>query len=111
MTKGLFALLLAGTLVVPLSVPAFGEDGTVGLGAGRDVQAPPPAWDARLLPPVPHLDAMPWLYSGKPTSALGIEHLYGPKLQTLGPFLLPPEIPPPRLSWDAAPAGVRPMAE
>jgi hypothetical protein len=105
MTKGLFALLLAGTLTAPLSVPAVGEDGTVGLNAPRDGQAQPQAWDVRPLPPVPYLDTMPWLFSVSPTSALGIEHLYGPKLQTLGPFLLPPVIPPPQLSWEVAPLG------
>src|SRR5262245_17565326 len=104
MSKGLFALLLAGTLMVPLSIPASGQDSTVGVGAGRNGQTQPPAWDAAPLPPVPYLDTMPWLYSGKPASALGVEHLYGPKLQTLGPLLVPPEIPPPRLTWDAAPA-------
>ena len=102
MTKGLFALLLAGTLAIPFSVSAMAEDATVGLGAARDVQAP--TWEPLPRSPVPYLDTMPWLYSGKPASALGIEHFYGPKLQTLGPFLLPPEIPPAQLSWDAAPA-------
>ena len=40
MTKGLFALLLAGSLMVPLITPALGGESTVGLGGALagDVQ-------------------------------------------------------------------------
>jgi hypothetical protein len=39
MTKGLFALLLAGALMVPHMTPAFGTESTVGIGGPR--HAPP----------------------------------------------------------------------
>src|SRR5690348_8619804 len=110
MTKYLFVLLTAGTLMVPLATSAPGEDGTVGLGVSRGV-AQAPAWDARSGAPVPYLDTMRWLYFGQPASALGAGHLFSPKLQTLGPFLLPPVIPPARFSWDAVPSGSRPTTE
>ena len=48
MTKGMFALLLAGALMVPHVTPALGTDSTLGLGHGPapqgnggDLQLPP----------------------------------------------------------------------
>ena len=84
MTKGMFALLL-GALMVPHVTPALG---TLGLG-----HAPAPQGNGRdlQLPPIPHLDTLRWL----DTDARGpkVDILMGPKLDTLGPFLLEPEIP------------------
>ena len=86
MTKGMFALLLAGALMVP-HVPALGTDSTLGLGQAQSPQAS----GGLQLPPIPHLDTLRWLDTG----ALGpkVDTLMGPKLDTLGPFLLEPKIP------------------
>jgi hypothetical protein len=86
MTKGLFALLLAGALMVPHVTPALGTDSTAGLG-----QAPAPqANNGDLqLAPIPHLDALRWLNTG--ARGPKVDTLLDPKLDTLGPFLLEPE--------------------
>jgi len=88
MTKGLFALLLAGALMVPHVTPALGTDSTLGLG-----HAPAPQGNGRdlQLPPIPRLDTLRWLHTGARGPKVDI--LMGPKLDTLGPFLLEPEIP------------------
>lgn len=101
MTKELFALLLAGALMVPSIKPAGGEGGTVGLGT---TQAEPQAgsqaetWGALQLAPVPHLDAMPGLTADTLLKGPNVEMLTAPKLDTLGPFLVEPIIPPRRFS-------------
>ena len=61
MTKGMFALLLAGALMVPHVTPALGTDSTAGLG-----QAPAPQANGGdlQLPPIPHLDTLRWLNTG-----------------------------------------------
>jgi hypothetical protein len=85
MTKGMFALLLAGALTVP-HVPALGNDSTQGLGQAQSPQA---GGDLQL-PPIPYLDTLRWLDKGVPGPK--VDTLMGPKLDTLGPFLLEPEI-------------------
>jgi|SRR6185369_15751905 hypothetical protein len=87
MTKGMFALLLAGALMVPHITPALGADSTVGLG-----QASAPQAKDLQLPPIPYLDTLRWLDTG--VHGLKVDTLIRPKLDTLGPFLLEPEIPP-----------------
>ena len=86
MTKGMFALLLAGALMVPHVTPALGTDSTLGLG-----HAPAPQGNGRdlQLPPIPHLDTLRWSDTGARGPKVDI--LMGPKLDTLGPFLLEPE--------------------
>jgi hypothetical protein len=87
MTKGMFALLLAGALMVPHVTPALGTDSTVGLG-----QTPVPHANGDLqLPPIPYLDTLRWLDSG--ARGPKVDTPLNPKLDTLGPFLLEPEIP------------------
>ena len=88
MTKGMFALLLAGALMVPHVTPALGTDSTLGLG-----HAPAPQGNGRdlQLPPIPHFDTLRWLDTGARGPKVDI--LISPKLDTLGPFLLEPEIP------------------
>jgi len=85
MTKGMFALLLAGALTVPHLTPALGTDSTLGLGPAQS-----PDGDLQL-PPIPHLDTLRWLDTG--VRGRKVDTLMGPKLDTLGPFLLEPEIP------------------
>jgi hypothetical protein len=88
MTKGMFALLLAGALVVPHVTPALGTDSTVGLGQTSASQA---NGGALQLPPIPYLDTLRWSNTG--VRGPKVDTLMGPKLDTLGPFLLEPEIP------------------
>jgi hypothetical protein len=88
MTKGLFALLLAGSLMVPHVTPALGTESTVGIGGTQHQLA---SGEALQLPPVPHLDTLRWLDSG--ARGPKVDSLLGPKLDTLGPFLVEPEIP------------------
>jgi hypothetical protein len=74
MTKGLFGLMLVGTLAVALSGAAQGIDRTVGLGTTRDTlslsQTP-----ALPLPPIPELETMPWMATSTVPK--------GPKIDTL----------------------------
>ena len=88
MTKGMFALLLAGALMVPHVTPALGTDSTLGI---RPDQAPQVNGGALQLPPIPYLDTLRWLDTG--ARGPKVDTLMGPKLDTLGPFLLEPEIP------------------
>jgi hypothetical protein len=88
MTKGMFALLLAGALMVPHVTPALGTDSTVGLG---QASAPQANGGDLQLPPIPYLDTLRWLDTG--ARGPKVDTLMGPKLDTLGPFLLEPEIP------------------
>jgi hypothetical protein len=88
MTKGMFALLLAGALMVPHVTPALGTDSTLGI---RPRPAPQVNGWALQLPPIPYLDTLRCLN----TRARGpkVDTLMSPKLDRLGPFLLEPEIP------------------
>lgn len=92
MTKTLFALLLAGTLMVPHITPAVGNDNTVGLGSAR-AGSFPTGWSNLPLPGVPHAETMPWLNRGSMSKGSKVDLLWEPKMDTLGPFLLQPEIP------------------
>jgi hypothetical protein len=104
MTKELFALLMAGTLLIPLITPALGDDATTGFGIRRP-SMPPVATDQTLpLPALPHLEGIPWLNSGPSVRGLKVDTLFGPKLDTLGPFLLQPAIPGTYVSVRAGPS-------
>jgi hypothetical protein len=92
MTKRMFALLVAGTLTFPHITPALGNDATVALG-GKGANWTQ-IWAALSLPPVPHLETMPWLTSDSFLRGPKIDLLLGPKIETLGPFLVAPSIPP-----------------
>jgi hypothetical protein len=88
MTKGMFALLLAGALVVPHVTPALGTESTVGL---RQPSGSQTNKGGLQLPPIPYLDTLRWSDTG--VHGPKVDTLMGPKLDTLGPFLLEPEIP------------------
>jgi hypothetical protein len=98
MTKTLFALALASTLMVPHITPAFGNDSTVGFGVLRPAGAARQTWKELQLPAVPYLETMPWLTRGLPAANSKVDMLWQPHGDTLGPFLLQPEIPPSRFS-------------
>lgn len=103
MTKELFAILMAGTLLIPLITPALGEDVTTGFGVRRPDAAPVAAEQALPLPSLPQLEGVPWLNPGAPVKGLKVDTLFGPKLDTLGPFLLQPAIPGAQVSVRAGP--------
>jgi hypothetical protein len=86
MNKELFALLMAGTLLIPLITPALGDDATTGFGIRRP-NVPPVATDQALpLPALPHFEGVPWLNSGSSVKGPKVDTLFGPKLDTPGPF-------------------------
>ena len=103
MTKTLFALMLAGTLMVPHITPALGNENAMGTGFHRASPAQQ-SWDSIRLPAIPHLESMPWLTRGSLTSGTKVDMLWRPGLDSLGPFLLQPEIPTTKLSWGRASA-------
>jgi hypothetical protein len=98
MTKELFALLLAGALMVPSIKPAGGEEGTVGLGTPPQADTQAGTWGTPQLAPVPHLDATPWATADTRLNDPKVEILTDLQLDTLGPFLVEPTIPPRRIS-------------
>jgi hypothetical protein len=97
MMKGLFALLLAGTFMIPPVNPAFGNDSTVGLGSDRSSQLESETWSGLPLPPVPHLDTMPWLSSRAAGTGTKFDNLSWPQ-SMLRPFPVQPEMAPPPFS-------------
>jgi hypothetical protein len=103
MTKKLFALLLAGTLMVPHITPALGNDSTVGVGMRRGGASSVQPWNDLRLAPVPYLETMPWLTYGSAAKDSKVDMPWGPKLETLGPFLVEPAIPPAKLSLNRRP--------
>ena len=103
MTKTLFALALASTLVVPHITPAFGNEGTIGFAGARSLFTAQQQWNDLQLPAVPHLETMPWLTRGVPAANSKVDMLWQPR-GTLGPFLLQPEIPPSKFSSTHQPA-------
>ncbi|MBX9773513.1 MAG: hypothetical protein K2Y71_03780 [Xanthobacteraceae bacterium] len=91
MSKGLFALMLAGTFMVPHVNPAVGTDSTVGLRV-QEPRSQVQYWGALPLAPVPHLETTPWLTPEFLLKGPSIGIL-SPRLETVGPFLVAPSIP------------------
>jgi hypothetical protein len=92
MTRKLFALLVAGALVVPQVTVAFGSDSIVAGESSRGASSPAGSWGDLHLPPVPYIETMPWLMDGTAARGSKVDMLWSPKLDTLGPFLIQPEI-------------------
>jgi hypothetical protein len=93
MTKTLFALMLAGTFIVPYIAPAVGNESAnepAGIYRASSAQK-----ETLSLPAIPHLDTMPWLTRGSLTARPKVDMLWP---ATLGPFLLEPNIPPTKFS-------------
>lgn len=105
MTKGLFALLLAGALMVPHIT--LGNDGTVGLGGPPQRQPQAGSWEALPLPSIPHLETMPWATSDFALRGPKIDFLLGPEPKTLGTVLVQPPAPPTQFFSNARPAESR----
>jgi hypothetical protein len=68
MTKTLFALMLAGTLMVPHITPAVGNESTTATGEVQRASSVQQSWESIRLPAIPHLESMPWLTRGSLTS-------------------------------------------
>lgn len=101
MTRKLFALLVAGTLMVPQVSAAFGSDSIVAGGSSRGASSSAGSWGDLHLPPVPYIETMPWLMDGTAAQGSKVDMIWSPKLDTLGPFLIQPEIPPAKFSLGA----------
>src|SRR5947208_12592087 len=98
MTQTLFALMLAGTLIVPHITPALGNENTMGIGGVHRASSAQQSWDSIRLPAIPHLESMPWLTRGLLTNGTKVDMLWRPGLHRLDPFWLQPETPPMKLS-------------
>ena len=89
MRNGMCVALIACSLAA-FPVVANGADSTIGLGTGRSAHSQPEAWASLPLPPVPHINTMPWLTSGSLLRGPKIDILIGPAPDALGPFLVGP---------------------
>ena len=105
MTKTLFALVLAGTLMVPHITRALGNESPMGIGEVHRASSAQQSWDSIRLPAIPHLESMPWLTRGSLTSGTKVDMLWRPDLDSLDRFLLQPEVPPTKLSLGRTSAG------
>jgi hypothetical protein len=92
MIRAALMLLLGGCLLpVPLS-GAYGGESIVRQVPRQDAATLP-------LPPVPHLDTIPWLTSALDfNSRPNVDPELKPKLDRLGPFLIDPVVPPTQFS-------------
>jgi hypothetical protein len=91
MLKALFALSMAGTLLVPHVTPALGYERPVGLEATKQDHSQPAKWETLPLPAIPYLDTMPWLFSEQPKRPK-VDIWMNPQLQNVGPLLAAPTI-------------------
>jgi hypothetical protein len=93
MTRALFTLLLGSSLVVLPLFAALGNESAAG-----PILRPAPR-PALPLPPVPHLDTIPWLTSAVDfRSRPNVDVRLTPRLDSLAPFLIDPVIPPNQFS-------------
>jgi hypothetical protein len=95
MTKTLFALMLAGTFMVPHITAAIGNESTTEIARTNRVSSAQQRWESIGLPAIPHLDTMPWLTRGSLTAGPKIDMLWP---ATPGPSLLELSIPPTKFS-------------
>jgi hypothetical protein len=87
MSKGLYALMLVGTLMVTQIAPTLGEEETTQLGVMRQDRTQAQSRGQLQLPPVPYLESMPWLNSRSASKRIKTDYLLDPKFEVLGPFL------------------------
>jgi hypothetical protein len=78
MTAKMFAWVLAGALMVPQAASA--NDATLAPAAGS---AKAGSLNALPLPPIPHLDTIPWLAGGGAQARQEVDILLGPKFETV----------------------------
>jgi hypothetical protein len=84
MTKTLFALMLAGTFMVPHITAAIGNESATEIAGNNRVSSAQQRWESIGLPAIPHLDTMPWLTRGSLTA--------GPKIDMLWPAIPRPSL-------------------
>jgi hypothetical protein len=84
------SVALIACLLAAFPVAANGADSTVGLGTGRSAYSQPQTWASLPLPPVPHINTMPWLTSGSLLRGPKIDILIGPAPDAVGPYLVSP---------------------
>jgi hypothetical protein len=108
MTKTLFALMLAGTFMVPHITPAIGNESKAEIAGIKGASSAQQAWDALSLPAIPHLDTMPWLTRGSLTTSPKVDMLWP---ATVGPFLLESNIPPTKFSSTHRSTEITPRTE
>jgi hypothetical protein len=101
MRKELCIALVASQLAVFPGI-VNGADSTVGLGSGRSAHSQPETWASLPLPPVPHINTMPWLTSGSLLRGPKIDILIGPPPYSFGPFLVSSSRPPMQTFSDAS---------
>ena len=78
MTAKMFAWVLAGALMVPQAASA--NAATLAPAAGS---AKAGSLNALPLPPIPHLDTIPWLAGGGAQARQEVDILLGPKFETV----------------------------
>jgi hypothetical protein len=76
----------------PRSSPPRWEAKAPSACGARQPVRPRASWDGSPLPPVPHLDTMPWFNSGSAIRGPKMDILLGPQLEMVGPFLVQPSI-------------------
>ena len=78
---------LAAALLMPTTVRLHGNElasDTPGPLLGRT------AWETLPLPPIPHLETMPWLTQQRGHKSFKIDTLLGPRFELLGPAMAQP---------------------
>ena len=88
--KNHFALLLAGTLMIPQVTAGLGNDSTVAVGYSPGSSYVAGSWSDLGLPAFPHREIMvPWIEA----KGSVVETLSGLNVDTLGYFVVQPDIP------------------
>jgi hypothetical protein len=111
MIKGLYACVLAGTLVGVHIPPALGDDATARPDLIRGSQPRAQSPEQLQLPAVPHLDTVPWLNSSFTSRGAKVDFLLAPKFDTRGPFLAERIVPPVNMSLVAGSLGATAAVE
>jgi hypothetical protein len=74
---------IAAALMLPLSINASGND-TAARGERASLPLTRSSWDALPLPPIPHLETMPWLVQERAAKTLKIDTLLAPRFEIGG---------------------------
>jgi len=90
MNKNYFALLLAGTLMIPQVTAGSGNDSTVGVGSSPGSSSVAGSWSDLGLPAVPHREIMmPWIKA----KGSEVETFSSLNVDTLGYFVVQSDVP------------------
>jgi hypothetical protein len=107
MIKGLFALLMAGSLLIPHITPASGNESVVRVGSSKQADSRTVDWLTLLS--TQKFERVPWIKFGSKPAGPRNDLPVGTKLDTLEPFLLPPSNPdnPFPSTWKFEPQGTK----